>query len=163
MKRYLTLLVLILCSCNNSNERSIEHSEMERLELDDANTLSIEKPYFNELHIVEEKLQDNYDFIYLADKNSDFETAKQSDSLINKNLILDSLDNRYPPTISYVHQIGSVETVNDSIAHINFSYILKQGDSEKTDTLKAIIKKQNLTIEGQIKTAIKIDFTNYQD
>ncbi|SDI09738.1 hypothetical protein [Winogradskyella thalassocola] len=163
MKRYLTILVLILCSCNNSNEKSIEHSEMERLELDDAMTLAIEKPYFTELSIIEEKLQDSYDLVYLSEKNKDFQTALQSSSLIIQNLILDSLNSQNSPTITDVNRIGHIETINDSTEHINFSYTLKQHNSVKIDSLKAIIKKHNLTIEGQTKTAIKIEFTSYKD
>ena len=163
MKRYLTLLVLILCSCNNSNEKSIMHSEMERLELDDSNTLAMEKPYFTELSIIEEKLQDSYDMVYLSEKNKDFETALQSSSLIIQNLILDSLDSQNSPIITDVNRIGQIETINDSTEHINFSYTLKQHNSVKIDSLKAIIKKHNLTIEGQTKTAIKIEFTSYKD
>ncbi|WP_225037034.1 hypothetical protein [Winogradskyella sp. SM1960] len=162
MKRYITLLVLILCSCNNvSNDKSIPHSEMDDLENNAISTLDIEKPNFTELHIIEEKLQDTYDLIYLSEKNSDFETTKLSNSIIIQNL--DSLDHQGSPFITDLHQIGNTETVNDSISHIRFSYILKQGNSEQLDTLKAIIKKQNITIEGHTKTALKIDFTNRND
>ncbi|GAA4239966.1 hypothetical protein [Winogradskyella damuponensis] len=163
MKRYLTLLVLILCSCNNSNERSIEHSEMERLEFDDANTLTIEKPYFNELHIVEEKLQETYDLIYLSKKNVAFETSKKSSTILISNIILDSLDHDDYPIVEDLYQIGSVEVINDSTTNINFGYTVKQHNAIKRDTLKALIKKQHITIEGQTTTAIKIDFKNYND
>ena len=163
MKRYLTLLVLIICSCNNSNERSIEHSEMERLELDDANTLTIEKPYFNELHIVEEKLQETYDLIYLSKKNAAFETSRKSSTSLISNIILDSLNHDDYPIVDDLHQIGSVEVINDSMTNINFGYTVKQDNSIKRDTLKALIKKQHITIEGQTTTAIKIDFKNYND
>lgn len=162
MKRYLTLLILIVFSCNNANNEKSIKSEPETINMDNVNTLDIEKPNFTELHIIEEKLQDSYDLIYLSKKNSDFETAKQSSSLIIQHLILDSLNQNFP-TITDVHQIGDIKTINDSTAYINFSYILRQGNSEKIDSLKAIIKKQNLTIEGQTKTALKIDFTNYKD
>ncbi|MBU2922275.1 hypothetical protein KO504_13060 [Winogradskyella psychrotolerans] len=162
MKRYLTLLVLILCSCNNINERS-EHSEMERLELDDANTLTIEKPYFNELHIVEEKLQETYDLIYLSKKNAAFETSRKSSTILSSNIILDSLDHDDYPMVDDLYQIGSVEVINDSMTNINFGYTVKQHNAIKRDTLKALIKKQHITIEGQTTTAIKIDFKNYSD
>ncbi|MBU2928807.1 hypothetical protein [Winogradskyella psychrotolerans] len=164
MKRYLTLLILVLFSCNTAtNEKSMEHSEMDDSEINAISALDIEKSNFNELNLIEEKLQDSYDLVYLTEKNSDFETTKLSSSVIIKNLILDNLDNHNFPTITDIQQIGNLESLNDSITHINFRYILKQGNSEIKDTLKAIMHKQNVTIEGQTKTSIKIDFTSYKD
>ena len=162
MKRYLTLLILaLLLSCNNaSNEKSISYSEMDDLENDAVNTLDNEKSNFSELNIIEEKLQESYDLVYLSEKNSEFKTTKLSSSLIIQNLIL---DNHNFPIITDIQQIGNLKILNDSITHINFRYILKQGNSEIKDTLKAIMHKQNVTIEGQTKTSIKIDFTSYKD
>ncbi|WP_179319214.1 hypothetical protein [Winogradskyella helgolandensis] len=163
MKRYLTLLILVLLlNCNNaSNEKSIQYSEMDDSENGAINTFDLEKPNFSELNIIEEKLQNSYDLVYLSERNSDFETTKLSSSIIIQNLILDDSDKPNFPTISNIQQIGNLQSVNDSTSQVNFSYILKQGNTEITDTLKAIIKKQNLTIEGQTKTGIKIDFTSY--
>ncbi|WP_178984357.1 hypothetical protein [Winogradskyella helgolandensis] len=163
MKCYLTLLILVLLlSCNNaSNEKSIQYSEMDDSENGAINTFDLEKPNFSELNIIEEKLQNSYDLVYLSERNSDFETTKLSSSIIIQNLILDDSDKPNFPTISNIQQIGNLQSVNDSTSQVNFSYILKQGNTEITDTLKAIIKKQNLTIEGQTKTGIKIDFTSY--
>lgn len=40
---------------------------------------------------------------------------------------------------------------------------IEQHNSEKNDTLNAIINKQDITIEGKVTTSIKIDFAKYYD
>jgi len=165
MKNIWIILFVVVFGCNNSNnDKSINLSEMEDFSIETISKNDLfEKSNYNQLDIIGEKLQETYDLIYLLEKNSDFESAKTSSKLINSHLILDSLDNENSPSIHNLNQIGALETINDSIDYINFSYTLRQGNSEKLDTLKAIIKTKAISIEGVVRSSIKIDFTKYSD
>lgn len=162
MKNLYIILCIVLFGCNSSNnEKSLSD-----FELDDTSVENVEnheeifkKPNFSQLSLIEEKLQETYDLVYLLEKNSDFESSNKVSSIILPQLILDSLDTQDSITINDLTQIGIVEIINDSISHLNFSYKIKINNTEKTDTLKAIIEKQDITIEGLTTTSIKVDFT----
>ncbi len=163
MKNIWIILCIVLLGCNNANnEKSMESSEMDDISVGSNVSAKdvYEKPNYNQIDIIEEKLQETYDLFYLSEKNSDFESMRKSSTLIIQNI---NLNNQNSPTVNNLHQIGTIETINDSTTHVNFSYILKQDNSEKIDTLKATIKKKAITIEGQTKTSIKIDFIKHDD
>lgn len=166
MKSIWIIFCILLFGCNNSNnEKSIEESEMDDISVESnvSSKDAFEKSNFNQLRLIEEKLQEAYDLLYLSEKNSDFESTIKSSTLINSIIILDSSNVKNAPMINNLYQIGKIETVNDSINYINFSYTLKQGSSEKRETLKAIIKKKSVSIEGISTTSIKINFNKYDD
>lgn len=165
MRAILIIICIVLVGCKNANnEKAVSYSEMEDISTETFSTDDLfEKPDYSQLNLIEEKLQETYDLVYLYENNSDFESTIKSSTLIDSNLILDNLNNENSLRINNLVQIGRLETINDSTDSVNFSYTLKQGNSEKIDTLKAIIKKQNIIIEDQTTTSIKIDFTKPND
>ena len=159
---YIILCIILLFGCNSSNnEKSLSDFELDdtSVEIVEKHEEIFNKPNFSQLSLIEEKLQETYDLVYLLEKNSDFESSNKVSSIILPQLILDSLDTQDSITINDLTQIGIVEIINDSISHLNFSYKIKINNTEKTDTLKAIIEKQDITIEGLTTTSIKVDFT----
>lgn len=166
MKNIWIILCVVFFGCNNSNhEKSLENLELDdtSVEIVENNNDIFKKSNYDQLSIIEEKLQETYDLIYLQEKNSDFQSTSKVSSIIIPHLVLDSLNTQNSATINDLTQIGKTKTINDSITHINFSYRIKINDTEKTDTLKAIIKKQNITIEGLTKTSMKIDFSRHSN
>ncbi|MFK7833003.1 MAG: hypothetical protein AB8B52_06985 [Winogradskyella sp.] len=159
MKRYLFLLILIVFSCNNTTELS----EMETISTDDSSPIEFDfnKPNYSELNVIEEKLQETYDLVYFLEKNEDFESSAKISSIITQNIVLNSEQNPSTITIKDLKQLGNIEIINDSTSHINFTYKLKTNNIERTDSLKAIIKKKAITIEGLTVNSIKIDFTKH--
>lgn len=160
MKKSLIILILILFSCRNtSNEKSFDMAPLS--DMDSKAIIPEEfdiKSNFNELSVIEEKLQDTYDLIYLIKNKNVFDASLMSGNMIVNSKLFDTITSKTASKVFDFVQIGNSKIINDSITHVHFKYSRKSEEFSGTDTLKAIIKKQKLIIDKIETTAIKIDF-----
>ncbi len=115
------------------------------------------KQHYNELNIIEEKLQELYDVNYEILKNPNFEKFHNKSNPIIEKELLNYLGEKI--IISNLKPIVNLHAQNDSVQTIVFEYKINSDKIIKTDTIRAFIITKNIVLDHQVIKSIKVKFS----
>jgi hypothetical protein len=165
MKKLIIILGLALLIVSCKSDTSFTPDVNKEVQINDFSgfNFSVVSSSFTKTDLIEQKLQELYDLSLLMQLHPKFDEElidqirSISDSKIRLTEKADSIK------INNLTQIGDVNIKSVSISEVKFSYEVLYNNKVLTDSILAIVKIQNIEIDGENFSATKIRFKKIED